>query len=215
MSEKRLLTPIDRLINAVDHTLKTVSGQVKLAKRLSPAESLPDTDLGMSSQKHVAGLMRVNHTGEVCAQALYQGQAATAKLPGIQEQMRDAALEEEDHLAWCEQRLNELDSHTSALNPLFYAGSFGIGAIAGLVGDQWSLGVVAENEKQVCAHLESHLKQLPEADQKTRAILEQMSEDEAHHASQAIQAGAAALPKPVKIGMKLVSKIMTTTSYRI
>ncbi len=215
MSEKRLLTPIDQLINAVDHTLRTVSSQVKHAQRQSPAEAIPDTDLDSSSERHVAGLMRVNHTGEVCAQALYQGQATTAKLPGVKEQMRDAALEEEDHLAWCEQRLNELNSHTSALNPLFYAGSFGIGAIAGLIGDQWSLGFVAETEKQVCAHLENHLKQLPEQDQKTRAILEQMSNDEAHHASQAIQAGAADLPKPVKLGMKLVSKIMTTTSYRL
>ncbi len=215
MPAKRSLTNIDRLIGQLDRSLSSLTGNTRPAKRPSPADSIPSTDMDLPAAKHVAGLMRVNHTGEVCAQALYQGQAATAKLPVIKNQMREAALEEEDHLAWCQQRLTELNSHTSRLNPLFYAGSFGIGALAGLVGDKWSLGFVAETEKQVCSHLQNHLDQLPENDTKTRAILQKMSDDEAQHATQAIEAGAADLPRPIKTGMKLISKIMTTTSYRI
>lgn len=168
-----------------------------------------------SQSKHIAGLMRINHTGEVCAQALYQGQALTAKLPGVRDKMQQAANEEVDHLAWCQQRLNELDSSTSVLNPLFYAASFGIGAAAGIAGDKWSLGFVAETEKQVCRHLQSHLEQIPIQDKKSRAILDQMNEDEAKHATDALAAGGAELPPPIKAAMTLMSKVMTKTTYRI
>ena len=157
--------------------------------------------------------MRINHTGEVCAQALYQGQALTARLPQVRNRMERAAAEENDHLDWCEGRLQELDSRTSLLNPIWYAGSFAIGAAAGLAGDKWSLGFVAETEQQVGAHLDDHLNRLPERDSKSRAILEQMKEDEARHADQALKAGGAVLPGPIRFAMRLSSKIMTGTVY--
>ncbi len=159
--------------------------------------------------------MRVNHTGEVCAQALYKGQAATARLPRIRRQMEISAQEEEDHLYWCQQRITELNSHTSFLNPLWYVLSFGIGAGAGVIGDRWSLGFVEETEHQVCAHLQGHLEKLPQKDERSRKILQQMQEDEARHAQTAHQAGAMALPFPVKKLMQSVAKVMTTTAYRI
>jgi 3-demethoxyubiquinol 3-hydroxylase len=159
--------------------------------------------------------MRINHTGEVCAQALYQGQALTARLEAVREQMTQAAQEEIDHLAWCEQRLKELDSHTSLLNPVFYALSFGIGAAAGAAGDKYSLGFVAATEDQVCKHLEHHFEDLPAQDERSRAILRQMHEDEAHHADWALAAGGIEFPTPVKKVMTLMSKVMTKSVYRI
>ncbi len=159
--------------------------------------------------------MRINHTGEVCAQALYQGQALTAKLPKVRKAMEEAADEEVDHLAWCEQRIRELGSRPSVLNPLFYGLSFGVGAAAGLISDRVSLGFVAATEDQVCKHLDEHLAEIPAEDQKSRAILKQMREDEEHHATSAIEAGGLRFPAPVKFGMTLLSKVMTKSTYRI
>ncbi len=204
----------DRVICAFDQALRTVVSNTTQAERPLPSEESAST-LNVRQARHVAGLMRVNHSGEVAAQGLYQGQALTAKLPHVRIAMQQAAREELDHLAWCETRLKELDSHTSVLNPLWYAMSFGIGAIAGLAGDQYSLGFVAETERQVSAHLDEHLDALPENDDRTRGILQQMQSDEQHHREQAIEAGAQELPKPVKELMKIVSKVMTTSSYHI
>lgn len=205
----------DRILSHADSALRTVSGTHSDILRDNPATPIAAAELNQQEEKHVAGLMRVNHTGEVCAQALYAGQALTARLPRVQRAMSIAAKEEEDHLAWCEDRLKELDSHTSLLNPLWYGMSFGIGAAAGLVGDRWSLGFVEETEIQVCAHLNEHLAQLPKQDQRSRKILEQMHEDEAKHAHMARRAGATKLPQPVKKLMSAVSKVMTKTAYRI
>ena len=165
--------------------------------------------------KHIAGLMRINHTGEVCAQALYQGQALTAKLPHIREQMEHAAEEEVDHLVWCEQRIHELGSHTSVLNPLFYGLSFAIGATAGAISDKVSLGFVAATEEQVCKHLDDHLQHIPADDPKSRAILQQMRLDEEEHANVALDAGGYRFPAPIKFGMSLMAKVMTASTYRI
>ena len=191
-----------------------VSGSSQ-ARRASPAEALNDSELSSSERRHTAGLMRINHTGEVCAQALYQGQAATAKLGDVRESMQQAAAEEVDHLAWCEDRLRQLDSRPSLLNPLWYALSYGIGAAAGIAGDKWSLGFVAATEDQVCAHLEDHLEKLPTEDAKSKAILKQMIVDEKQHGDLARNAGGAELPAPVKQAMTAVSQIMKTTAYRI
>ena len=158
---------------------------------------------------------RINHTGEVCAQALYQGQALTASLPHIREQMEHAAEEEVDHLVWCEQRIRELGSHTSLLNPLFYGLSFAIGASAGAISDKVSLGFVAATEDQVCKHLDDHLQQIPSSDRKSRAILEQMRIDEEEHATSALDAGGYRFPAPIKFGMSLMAKVMTSSTYRI
>jgi len=171
--------------------------------------------MSAAEKKHAAGLMRVNHAGEVSAQGLYSGQALTARLPDVREKMERAALEENDHLEWCERRLEELGSHKSLLNPLWYFGSFAIGAAAGIAGDKWSLGFVAETEHQVIKHLDEHLESLPEQDAKSRAVVEQMKEDEAHHATVALQHGGAELPEPVKKVMGLTSKVMTTLAYKI
>ena len=165
--------------------------------------------------RHVAGLMRINHTGEVCAQALYQGQALTAKLPQVRKAMEHAAEEEVDHLAWCEQRIRQLGSHTSVLNPLFYGMSFGIGAAAGIISDRVSLGFVAATEHQVVKHLDEHLLQLPAEDVKSRAILAQMRSDEQAHAESALDAGGARFPAPIRFGMSLLAKVMTKSTYRI
>jgi len=197
--------------DAALRTLLPFSGQ---PSRLSPALLKTETELSESETRHVAGLMRINHTGEVCAQALYQGQALTARLPQVRQAMEQAADEEIDHLAWCEQRIRQLGSHTSVLNPIFYGLSFGIGASAGLISDRISLGFVAATEDQVCKHLDDHLGQLPAGDEKSRAILEQMREDEAEHSTAAIEAGGLRFPAPVKFGMSLVSKVMTKATYR-
>lgn len=209
----RIYSPIDRLIIGVDQAVRTVFGQPQVTERPNPASGVADTELSAEDQDRVARLMRINHTGEVCAQALYQGQALTAKLPDVRSRLERAALEENDHLAWCDRRLNELGNHKSLLNPFWYAGSFAIGALAGIAGDKWSLGFVVETERQVESHLEDHLSQLPAQDIKSRAILEQMKHDEMDHANLALAAGGAELPGPVKLAMKLTSKLMTKTVY--
>lgn len=211
----RRYTLADTLIGHADQVLKTLTPNTAPALRANPAQTHETPPLDNKQQQLIAGLMRVNHTGEVCAQALYHGQALTAKLPTVREEMQRAALEEQDHLAWCEDRLKELNSHISVLNPLWYGLSFGIGAAAGLAGDKWSLGFVAETEKQVCQHLESHLAQIPENDQRSHAILTQMHVDEDHHRQQALAAGGVELPPPVKKLMGIVSKVMTKTSFYV
>lgn len=215
MTAKRSNSILDQLVIQADHALRAVAAQSPHSQRPSPAGKTESPSLDQAARKHVAGLMRINHTGEVCAQALYQGQALTARLTHVRDKMQQAVIEEEDHLAWCQQRLNELNSRTSLLNPLFYSVSFGIGAIAGIAGDKWSLGFVAETEKQVCRHLENHLKRLPEQDHKSRAILTQMHEDEANHAINAMEAGGEKLPAPIRLAMALMSKVMTKTTYHL
>ena len=205
----------DRLLSQSEQAMRTLVPGAAQAGRPSPAQHLRADAVTDEQRRHVAGLMRINHTGEVCAQALYQGQALTAKLPQVRGQMEQAAAEEIDHLAWCEQRLHELGSRTSLLNPLFYGLSFGLGAAAGKISDRISLGFVAATEQLVERHLDDHLRQLPEDDLKSRAILEQMREDEIEHGSQALQAGGVVFPRPVKAAMKLMSKAMTSATYRI
>lgn len=210
----RQFTGIDKLINSFDQALRSLVPGATSAQRENPAKT-EETQLVVSDARHVAGLMRVNHTGEVCAQALYHGQAMTAKLPHVRQEMEHAAIEEQDHLAWCEDRLKELDSHTSLLNPVWYSLSFGMGALAGIAGDKYSLGFVAETERQVSLHLEDHIRQLPEQDERSRKILMQMNEDELQHRDTALNAGGVDLPLPVRIAMTGISKIMTKTSYYI
>jgi ubiquinone biosynthesis monooxygenase Coq7 len=212
---KRQFSLLDKLISEADSVLKTVTSRGNHASRPSPSKDHSDTDLSEPQRRHVAGLMRVNHTGEVCAQALYQGQALTAKLPTVREDMEQAAREEVDHLVWCEERLQELDSHTSYLNPAWYGMSFALGALAGAIGDNVSLGFVAATEERVCSHLREHLQQLPEDDRKSQLILQQMLEDEQRHGEKALEAGGTDFPKPLKDAMSSVSKLMTETSYRI
>jgi ubiquinone biosynthesis monooxygenase Coq7 len=195
--------------------MRTITSSGHSAGRPSPSEGHTDSALSETERKHVAGLMRVNHTGEVCAQALYQGQALTARLPTVREEMQQAAAEEIDHLVWCEERLRELDSQPSYLNPAWYGLSFALGAIAGAISDQVSLGFVAATEERVCNHLRDHLKTLPEDDRKSRLILQQMLEDEQRHGDNALLAGGSDFPRPVKDAMSAVSQIMTKSSYRI
>jgi 3-demethoxyubiquinol 3-hydroxylase len=213
MPDSRNFSPVDQLLINVDQVVRTLFGQPKITERANPARGIDEAEMDDKTRDHTARLMRINHTGEVCAQALYQGQALTAKLPDVRKNMERAAAEENDHLDWCESRLKELGSRTSLLNPVWFAGSFAIGAAAGLAGDKWSLGFVGETERQVEGHLDGHLQQVPESDQKTRAILEQMKEDEIQHGETAMEAGGAELPKPIKQAMKLTSKIMTGTVY--
>ncbi|MEJ2172107.1 MAG: 2-polyprenyl-3-methyl-6-methoxy-1,4-benzoquinone monooxygenase [Woeseiaceae bacterium] len=212
---ERDLTPLDRLISGLDNALRTVAAPAGKSARQSPAGDIPAADLDPGQRQHSAGLMRVNHAGEIAAQGLYQGHAAVARSPEIEEQMQRAATEELDHLAWCEQRLSELDSRPSRLSPLWYAGSFAIGAASGILGDRWSLGFIAETENQVCEHLSAHLERLPERDARSRAIVERMREEEKAHGEDAVNAGAADLPLPVKRLMRLTAKVMTTTAYRL
>ncbi len=209
----RHYSSIDQILLLIDKGISSVFGNPAITERPNPTTDMAGCTLTDADKKLSGRLMRINHAGEVAAQGLYQGQALTAQLPEVREKMERAALEENDHLAWCRQRTNELETHTSYLDPLWYAGSAAIGAIAGIVGDKWSLGFVAETEHQVIKHLDKHLSQLPENDTQSKAILEQMKEDEGHHATVAIQAGAATLPKPIKNLMKLTSKIMTRTAY--
>ncbi|RMD79956.1 MAG: 2-polyprenyl-3-methyl-6-methoxy-1,4-benzoquinone monooxygenase [Gammaproteobacteria bacterium] len=206
---------LDRLILGLDHALRTLWGEPHATGRPYPGEALDEAPISEAERRHVAGLMRVDHAGEVSAQALYQGQAVTARRPEVRRAMERAALEENDHLVWCRRRLEELGSRTSLLDPFWYAGSFAIGALAGAAGDRWSLGFVVETERQVVQHLDDHLRRLPPQDARSRAILEQMKEDEGHHATTALRAGAAELPGPVKGLMRLTSKVMTTTAYWI
>ena len=211
----RHISPLDQFITQADHALRTVLGKPKITERSNPAIHTDDTDLTDEERKHSAGLMRVNHSGEVSAQALYQGQALTARLEDVRTSMERAAMEENDHLAWTQQRLEELNSRKSLLNPIWYAGSFAIGAFAGAIGDKWSLGFVAETEHQVVKHLDEHLNKLPPHDERSKAILRQMKEDEAHHATIALEGGGAELPWPVKKLMAAMSKVMTTTAYYV
>lgn len=195
--------------------MRTLSSRGNTAGRASPARGHSETEMDDKSQRHVASLMRVNHTGEVCAQALYQGQALTAKLPTVRDDMREAAAEEIDHLVWCEERLRQLNSRPSVLNPAWYGLSFAIGALAGAVGDAVSLGFVAATEERVCAHLKDHLHQLPEDDRRSRLILQQMLEDEERHGENALAAGGQNFPRPVKTAMTALSQVMTKSSYYI
>jgi ubiquinone biosynthesis monooxygenase Coq7 len=211
----RPLTKLDELLALIDDGLRTVLGPAPRPQRSNPADSLADAELTSNERQLSAGLMRVNHAGEVCAQALYRGQAVGARQPLVHQKMQQAAAEENDHLAWTEARLRELGNHTSYLNPLWYTGSFLIGALASAVGDKWSLGFVAETERQVVAHLNGHLQRLPATDQKSRAILEQMREDEGRHATVAVEAGAVSFPRPLQELMRLTSKVMTRTAYWI
>lgn len=212
---ERQLTPLDRFIGTLDTVLRTAGGEVPTARRANPANEHPEPVLDEVEIRHVAGLMRVNHTGEVCAQALYAGQAATARSPEVRAEMAHAAEEEIDHLAWCQERLDELGAPSSVFNPLWYAGSFALGAAAGLAGDGWSLGFLKETENQVEAHLEEHIERLPADDRRSRAILAQMKEDEAKHAQMAEDSGAYDLPRPVKDAMRLTADFMKAVAYRL
>jgi ubiquinone biosynthesis monooxygenase Coq7 len=211
----RTLTKLDGLLASIDDGLRTALGPAPQPQRANPADGQPVARLKSDQLRLSAGLMRVNHAGEVCAQALYRGQAVGAHQPLVRHKMQQAAAEENDHLAWTEARLRELDEHTSYLNPVWYTGSFLIGAFASAVGDKWSLGFVAETEKQVVAHLDAHLQRLPVDDRKSRAILEQMREDEGRHATVAIEAGAVSLPWPLQELMRFTSKLMTRTAFWI
>jgi ubiquinone biosynthesis monooxygenase Coq7 len=214
MSTRRL-TPVDHLLVSLDQGLRTVFGRPVTTDRPYPAEVVDEADMAPEARRQAAGLMRVNHAGEVAAQGLYQGQAVTARLPQVRESMERAAAEENDHLDWCERRVHELDSHVSRLGPFWYAGSFLIGALAGAAGDRWSLGFVAETERQVVVHLDRHLDRLPLEDGRSRAIVSQMREDELEHATTAVEAGGAPLPAPVRGLMGLASRVMTTLAYRV
>ena len=213
MSELRQLTTLDRFLADTQRALDTVFG-APAAQRASPAADVAQIELDEAERRHASGLMRINHVGEVCAQALYTGQAAVARDETTRQHLLEAAQEETDHLAWCAQRLAELDSRPSLLNPLWYAGSFAIGALAGLRGDGWNLGFVVETERQVEAHIDEHLESLPAADARSRAILEVMKADEARHADNAEAAGARVLPPPVPTLMAAASKLMKAVAYR-
>jgi len=213
MTSLRRYSPIDRLLGEVQRALDTTAGKA-VAARDNPATGLAESGLDADERRHAAGLMRINHTGEVCAQALYVGQAAVARDEQTRRQLLAAAQEETDHLAWCADRLAQLDSRPSLFNPLWYAGSFAIGLAAGLRGDGWNLGFVVETERQVEAHLAEHLETLPTQDRRSRAILETMKVDEARHADHAETAGARALPAPIPALMSLTSRLMKAVAYR-
>jgi len=205
---------IDRVIGELDRALRAVAG-IAHAARPSPADAVPEAELNDSERTHAAALMRVNHVGEVCAQALYQGQALTARDKGMSEELEKAAREEEDHLAWSAERIRELGGRPSLLNPLWYAGSFAFGALAGALGDRWNLAFLAETEKQVEEHLTGHLEALPAQDRRTLALVEAMRTDEARHRHTALRLGAAELPAPAKAVMRLASRVMTSVAYRL
>lgn len=210
----RRLGLADRLIQELDRGLRTVAA-ANVSVRPFPDQGVAETVAGAAERRHAAALMRVNHAGEIAAQALYHGQALTARNPAVREQMLAAARDETDHLAWCEKRVRELGSRTSLLAPVWYAGSFAIGALAGLSGDRTSLGFVEETEKQVVEHLDSHLHELPPGDERSRRIVAQMKADEDRHAGDARSNGAVGLPRPVRELMRRTARIMTRTAYRI
>lgn len=210
---QRHYSPLDKLLNELNRGLSPALATSATPNRHSPATGLDESSMDSKEREHAMRLMRVNHAGEVAAQALYHGQAVTAKLPEVRAEMQHAADEENDHLAWCEERVQQLGGNVSALQPLWYASSFAMGALAGALGDKWSLGFVAETEKQVVKHLEAHEQELPAGDTKTRAILQQMKIDEAEHGEKALEAGGATLPEPVQLMMSIVSKVMTKTAY--
>lgn len=205
---------LDPFIFQIDQALRTVFAQAPTSRPM-PGEALPEGELSEAERRHVAALMRVNHVGEVCAQALYAGQAFTAQDAGVRQALEQAAWEETEHLNWTGRRIEELGGRQSLLNPLWYAGAWTMGAVAGRLGDPVSLGFLAETERQVEAHLDSHLSQLPPEDRRSLAIIEQMKADEVAHAETAIRLGASELPAPAKGAMKLVAKLMTTTAYRL
>lgn len=211
----RKLSVLDRALVEFGRALETAFVPSPPSVQPSPAGDLPDAELDAGARRHAAGLMRINHVGEVCAQALYFGQAAVAREEPLRRQLLDAAAEETDHLAWCGQRLDELSSRASLLNPLWYAGAWVIGAGAGLVGDRISLGFVVETERQVEAHLGQHLETLPQDDARSRAIVARMKEDEARHARNAQAAGAAELPFPIPGLMKFAAGVMKRVAYRV
>lgn len=205
---------MDQLIVEFDKALRTLFAPARSVRPV-PGGDMPDTLLSDAQRDHVAGLMRVNHCGEICAQALYQGQAIMSRDASVRRELEQASNEETEHLAWTEQRIAELGGRTSLLNPLWYGGSLALGMLAGRLGDRWNLGFLAETERQVEAHLGGHLDQLPAEDQKSREIIAQMKVDEARHADTAIGLGAQELPGPVKAAMKLMARVMTTTAYRV
>jgi ubiquinone biosynthesis monooxygenase Coq7 len=208
-----MISALDRFLIAADNALRTVSGAA-VASRPCPGPSAGDS-ASENDRTHVAGLMRVDHAGEVCAQALYAGQALVSRDPVVRRALEEAGAEERDHLAWCAQRLEELGDRPSLLTPLWYAGSFGLGIASGLAGDRWSMGFLVETERQVEHHLDGHLDSLPEGDGRSRAILEQMREDEIRHAGTGERLGGERLPLPIRGAMRLVAKVMTTTAYRL
>ena len=211
----RQISVLDRLLIEADRGLRTVLAPAECPDRVNPGASTEAADLDRSQRRHVAGLLRINHAGEVCAQALYFGQAAVARDPSLREHLLAAAREEGDHLAWCEQRLTELDSRPSLFNPFWYSGAFAIGASAGVIGDRLSLGFVVETERQVESHLGEHLTRLPEGDGRTRAIVEQMQADERAHGQAAQARGAASLPWPIPHAMQIAADFMRAVTYRI
>jgi ubiquinone biosynthesis monooxygenase Coq7 len=211
--ENRQYTPMDKLLVGLNSALTTVARPANRATRPNPAADISESKLTDKEKAHAAGLMRVNHAGEVAAQGLYQGHGAVSRDPEIADQMREAADEELDHLGWCEQRLDELGSRPSILSPIWYSGAFAIGAASGALGDRWSLGFVEETELQVSEHLTGHLNTLPPSDQRSRAIVEQMRDEEEQHGANAKDAGAAQLPRPVKAMMRATAKIMTRAAY--
>ena len=204
---------LDKICLKIDQSLRTLTNQPNISCKPYPAQSVEEAELNPAEQKHAAGLMRINHAGEICAQALYHGQSIISRTQAIQEKMQQAAIEEGDHLAWCQQRLEELGSHVSYLNPLWYAGSFCIGMVAGMVGDKWSLGFVVETERQVIKHLEMHFHLLPAEDKRSYTVLKQMEEDEGKHRDEAMACGANELPVLVKKAMAFTSKIMVKIAY--
>jgi ubiquinone biosynthesis monooxygenase Coq7 len=208
------MNAFDRLIAGFDAALRTVAG-VHQARRETPAGEIAEAELSTAEQEHAAALMRVNHVGEVCAQALYQGQALTARDAATRASLERAAREEEDHLAWSADRVHELGGRLSLLNPLWYAGSLGLGVVAGALGDRWSLAFLAETERQVEEHLAGHLQQLSPSDARTRAVVEQMREEEAKHRAAAIALGAAEIPPAARHAMRAMAKLMTTVAFRI
>ncbi|MFO1351351.1 MAG: 2-polyprenyl-3-methyl-6-methoxy-1,4-benzoquinone monooxygenase [Gammaproteobacteria bacterium] len=213
MTDDRRYSAIDSFLIGVDGVLRTVIGRPLTTARPDPAAAVEAVEMTSDEKRRATRLMRVNHTGEVCAQALYQGQALTARSVEIKESMRQAAAEENDHLVWCEARLKDLNGRTSALNPLFYAGSFALGAVAGALGDRVNLGFLAETENQVVRHLGRYADRLPARDYKSRAVLEAMRVDEGKHATAALEAGGMPLPGPVRLLMQAGSKLMTKTTY--
>jgi ubiquinone biosynthesis monooxygenase Coq7 len=206
---------LDRFITGVDHTLKAITGTMPEGQRPNPADKVPEAQLNCIQKGRIRRLMRVNHVGEVCAQSLYQGQALTARSPKIKAALKQSAIEENDHLYWCQSRIKELNGHVSYLNPIWYAGALGMGIVAGLAGDRWNLGFLAATEQQVAEHLQRHINKLPTKDSKSLAILKQMKVDELHHADTAIEHGGAELPQGIKVAMSYASKIMTRTAYWI
>lgn len=203
---------LDRLIPEVDTVLRALFAPAA-SQRPVPGANIPEAALSEADKRHVAALMRINHCGEICAQALYQGQALTSRDPATRQALAQAAAEETEHLHWTERRINELGGRKSLLNPLWYAGALGIGLVAGKLGDDWNLGFLAETERQVTAHLDRHRTRLPAADEKSRTLLAQMAEDESCHAQTARQLGARELPLPVKAAMRCAAGVMTTTAY--